>query len=82
MAAVSGSFERSRGTVGDNFRYFYQCQANSENNHADTAQIRGLKLAKEGDLFPREANKWTHRDASITDARATDLGSGRKRSSL
>ncbi len=33
------------------------------------AQIRGLKLAKEGDLFPQEANKWTHRDASVTYAK-------------
>lgn len=33
------------------------------------AQIRGLKLAKEGDLVPREANKWTHRDAAVTYAK-------------
>ncbi len=35
------------------------------------AQVRGLKLAKEGDLFPQEANKWTHLDAQVTYA-ATD----------
>ena len=33
------------------------------------AQIRGLKLAKEGDLFPQEANKWTHLNAAVTYAR-------------
>jgi len=33
------------------------------------AQIRGLKLAKEGDLFPREGDRWTHLDASVTYAK-------------
>jgi hypothetical protein len=27
-------------------------------------QIRGLKLAKDGNLHPREGNKWTHLDAT------------------
>lgn len=29
-------------------------------------QIRGLKLAKDGDLFPQEGNRWTHLDAQVT----------------
>jgi hypothetical protein len=29
-------------------------------------QIRGLKLAKEGDLYPQDAKKWTHLDATET----------------
>jgi hypothetical protein len=29
-------------------------------------QIRGLKLAKDGDLFPQEAKRWTHKDAVVT----------------
>ncbi len=29
-------------------------------------QVRGLKLAKDGDLFPQEGNKWTHLDAQVT----------------
>lgn len=29
-------------------------------------QIRGLKLAKDGDLFPQEGNKWQHQDAQVT----------------
>lgn len=32
-------------------------------------QIRGLKLAKDGDLFPQEANRWTHLNATVTYAR-------------
>lgn len=34
-------------------------------------QIRGLKLAKDGDLFPQEGNRWTHLNAQVTYA-ATD----------
>ncbi|WP_454287784.1 hypothetical protein [Rhizobium arsenicireducens] len=33
-------------------------------------QIRGLKLAKDGDLFPAEGKKWTHLNAEITYARS------------
>jgi hypothetical protein len=33
-------------------------------------QIRGLKLAKEGDLFPQEAKKWTHLNAVVTYAKS------------
>jgi hypothetical protein len=29
-------------------------------------QVRGLKLAKDGDLFPQAAKKWTHLNAEIT----------------
>ncbi|MDH6269172.1 hypothetical protein M2360_004598 [Rhizobium sp. SG_E_25_P2] len=29
-------------------------------------QIKGLKLAKEGGLYPSEGNKWTHLNAEIT----------------
>ena len=32
-------------------------------------QLRGLKLAKDGDLFPQEAKRWTHLNATITYAR-------------
>jgi len=32
-------------------------------------QIRGLKLAKEGDLFPQPAKKWTHLNAGVTYAK-------------
>ena len=32
-------------------------------------QIRGLKLAKDGDLFPAEGNNWTHLNAQVTYAR-------------
>ena len=32
-------------------------------------QIRGLKLAKDGNLFPQEAKKWTHENATITYAK-------------
>ncbi|TCL63213.1 hypothetical protein [Rhizobium sp. BK251] len=42
---------------------------NSEYDHAYIRPDQGPKLAKEGDLFPREANKWTHRDASVTYAK-------------
>jgi hypothetical protein len=30
------------------------------------SQIKGLKLAKEGDLFPSGSNKWTHLNAEVT----------------
>jgi hypothetical protein len=32
-------------------------------------QIRGLKLAKDGNLFPQDAKKWTHLNAVITYAK-------------
>ncbi|NKN39460.1 hypothetical protein HFC70_24235 [Agrobacterium sp. a22-2] len=32
-------------------------------------QIRGLKLANDGDLFPQPAKRWTHENAGITYAR-------------
>ncbi|WP_246659092.1 hypothetical protein [Rhizobium sp. FY34] len=32
-------------------------------------QVRGLKLAKDGDLFLQEQNRWTHENATITYAR-------------
>ena len=32
-------------------------------------QIRGLKLAKDGDLHPQEGNKWTHLNATVTYAK-------------
>ena len=32
-------------------------------------QVRGLKLAKDGDLHPQEAKKWTHLNATETYAR-------------
>jgi hypothetical protein len=32
-------------------------------------QIRGLKLAKEGHLFPQPAKKWTHLNAKVTYAK-------------
>ena len=32
-------------------------------------QIRGLKLAKEGNVFPQPAKKWTHLNAEITYAK-------------
>jgi len=32
-------------------------------------QIRGLKLAKDGDLFPAEGNSFTHLNAQVTYAR-------------
>ena len=33
-------------------------------------QIRGLKLAKDGDLYPQDGKKWTHLNATVTFARA------------
>lgn len=33
-------------------------------------QIRGLKLAKDGDLYLQASKKWTHRNATITFAKA------------
>ncbi|TNM65672.1 hypothetical protein [Aliirhizobium smilacinae] len=33
-------------------------------------QIRGLKLAKLGDLHPQDGNKWTHQDATVTYAKS------------
>ncbi|WP_454852000.1 hypothetical protein [Rhizobium binxianense] len=32
-------------------------------------QIRGLKLAKEGDLYPQDDKRWTHLNATVTYAR-------------
>jgi|TARA_R110000751_G_scaffold46454_1_gene104521 hypothetical protein len=32
-------------------------------------QIRGLKLAKDGDVYPQVGKKWTHLNAEITYAR-------------
>lgn len=29
-------------------------------------QVRGLKLAKDGDLFPQEGKRWTHLNADVT----------------
>src|SRR4051794_7656240 len=33
-------------------------------------QIRGLKLAKDGDLYPQDGNRWTHLDATVTYAKS------------
>ncbi|MBB6305102.1 hypothetical protein GGE67_005766 [Rhizobium leucaenae] len=33
-------------------------------------QIRGLKLARDGDLYLQESKKWTHLNATITFAKA------------
>ncbi|NLS07179.1 hypothetical protein HGP14_28185 [Rhizobium sp. P32RR-XVIII] len=33
-------------------------------------QIRGLKLAKDGDLYPQDAKRWTHLNATVTYARS------------
>jgi hypothetical protein len=33
-------------------------------------QVRGLKLAKDGDLHPQGEKKWTHLDAQVTYARS------------
>ena len=33
-------------------------------------QLKGLKLAKDGDLHPQDGNKWTHRDATVTYAKS------------
>ncbi|MBW6425340.1 hypothetical protein KX729_28315 [Rhizobium sp. XQZ8] len=32
-------------------------------------QIKGLKLAKDGDLYPQEGKRWTHLNATVTYAR-------------
>jgi hypothetical protein len=32
-------------------------------------QVRGLKLAKDGDVYPQEGKKWTHLNAEVTYAR-------------
>lgn len=32
-------------------------------------QVRGLKLAKDGDLHPQEGNRWTHLGAAVTYAK-------------
>lgn len=32
-------------------------------------QVRGLKLAKDGDLFPQPPKKWTHLNAVVTYAK-------------
>jgi len=32
-------------------------------------QIRGLKLAKDGDVYPQDGKKWTHLNAEVTYAR-------------
>ena len=33
-------------------------------------QIRGLKLAKDGDLHPQDGKRWTHLNATITFAKS------------
>jgi hypothetical protein len=33
-------------------------------------QIRGLKLAKEGDVFPQDGKKWSHLNATVTYAKS------------
>lgn len=33
-------------------------------------QIKGLKLAKDGDLHPQEGSKWTHLGATVTYAKS------------
>ncbi len=33
------------------------------------AQVAGLKLAKNGDLYPQSPTKWTHKDATVTFAK-------------
>jgi len=33
-------------------------------------QIKGLKLAKEGNLFPQQAKRWTHLNAEVTYAKS------------
>lgn len=32
-------------------------------------QIRGLKLAKDGDVYPQDGKRWTHLNAQVTYAR-------------
>jgi hypothetical protein len=34
------------------------------------AQVKGLKLAKAGDLHPQGENRWTHLDATVTYAKS------------
>ncbi len=49
--------------------------ASNSNNPSTTevtltpTQIRGLKLAKDGDVYPQDAKKWTHLNATVTYAR-------------
>ncbi|ARM90189.1 hypothetical protein RHEC894_CH03946 [Rhizobium sp. CIAT894] len=33
------------------------------------SQIAALKLARDGDLYPQPANKWTHQNATVTYAK-------------
>ncbi|WP_337268787.1 hypothetical protein [Oryzifoliimicrobium ureilyticus] len=33
-------------------------------------QIKGLKLAKDGDLHPQDAKRWTHLNATVTYAKS------------
>lgn len=32
-------------------------------------EVRGLKLAQDGDLYPQGGNRWTHLDAQVTYAK-------------
>jgi hypothetical protein len=34
------------------------------------SQIKGLKLAKDGDLHPQDGNRWTHLGATVTYAKS------------
>jgi hypothetical protein len=34
------------------------------------SQIAGLKLAKDGDLYPQSAKKWAHQNATVTYAKS------------
>ncbi|MDM9622194.1 hypothetical protein A6U87_17295 [Rhizobium sp. AC44/96] len=34
------------------------------------SQIAGLKLARDGDLYPQPASKWTHENATVTYAKS------------
>jgi hypothetical protein len=38
-------------------------------NELTPAQIAGLKLAQQGDLFPSSPKKWTHENATVTFAK-------------
>lgn len=40
------------------------------NTELSPTQIRGLKLIKDGDIFPQEGKKWTHLNAAETYARS------------
>lgn len=40
------------------------------NTDLTPTQIRGLKLIKDGDVFPQEGKKWTHLNATETYARS------------